>query len=377
MARRMKLANPIIAMSEKKTNTASFKDILAGVNKLRNNANQAKVQQPAILENRTSNEKRPEPIQAPPVSGHEIPVRKPNEFPPPKKTEITTTSFAKTSLYQTKYARQKIPGRQIVSKIAVNPLQKHNPLLESLKNVPYEFTSIVKTDYLINNSISVLFLSLKYHKLRPDYIYNRFKKLGVTSAINSNERVKQSSQLQILLLLLDSETNYIDSLRELTKLCIYSGFTLLATWTYQEAGEYVGMLKNLDSVSSYKVKGSSTSNDKFDIIKGLQKQDYYSRLLATLTSVRSVNKTDVSKIVSSGSFRNFSEVVKNSDDLQLIEGFGKTKVKRFKSTISEPFLYSKDYENDEKVKEWKRKCQEIKEQRQKEAPAEKTDSLLE
>lgn len=61
--------------------------------------------------------------------------------------------------------------------LLVNPRQKGNPLLKSVRNVPWEYDDIVP-DYQMGVSSCALFLSLRYHNLNPDYIHERLKLLG-------------------------------------------------------------------------------------------------------------------------------------------------------------------------------------------------------
>lgn len=61
--------------------------------------------------------------------------------------------------------------------ISVHPKQRGNPILKSITNVPWEFDDIIP-DYIVGPTTCVLFLSLKYHSLNPDYIHNRLKALG-------------------------------------------------------------------------------------------------------------------------------------------------------------------------------------------------------
>ncbi|KAG5460917.1 MAG: binding domain of DNA repair protein Ercc1-domain-containing protein, partial [Olpidium bornovanus] len=44
-----------------------------------------------------------------------------------------------------------------------------NPILVSVRNVPYEYGEVVP-DYVVGQTSCALFLSLKYHRLHPDYI---------------------------------------------------------------------------------------------------------------------------------------------------------------------------------------------------------------
>ncbi|KAJ3336170.1 ssDNA endonuclease and repair protein rad10, partial [Kappamyces sp. JEL0680] len=79
---------------------------------------------------------------------------------------------------------QVINPRRIGHAIQVNPNQKGschrvtkgNPLLEFLKGkVPWEYQADLKPDYVVGQSNCVLFLSLKYHRLHPEYIGTRLR----------------------------------------------------------------------------------------------------------------------------------------------------------------------------------------------------------
>lgn len=56
-------------------------------------------------------------------------------------------------------------------------LQRGNPLLKMIKNVPWEYSEVVP-DYVMGSTTCALFLSIKYHQLNPDYIHDRLKLLG-------------------------------------------------------------------------------------------------------------------------------------------------------------------------------------------------------
>lgn len=53
-----------------------------------------------------------------------------------------------------------------------------NPILKSITNVPWEFDDSIIPDYVVGKTAGILFLSLRYHSLNPDYIHNRLKELG-------------------------------------------------------------------------------------------------------------------------------------------------------------------------------------------------------
>ena len=88
--------------------------------------------------------------------------------------------------------------------------------MKHIRNVPWEF-GITNSDYEVGSKNSVLFLSAKYHKLHPNYIYERLKLDG------------QNYSLKVLLLLADlPELEYI--LRELSRISILLNFTIIIAW---------------------------------------------------------------------------------------------------------------------------------------------------
>ncbi|CAH00616.1 DNA repair protein RAD10 [Kluyveromyces lactis] len=111
----------------------------------------------------------------------------------------------------------------------VSSSQTGNPLLKSLVNVNWRYvkstpTTQVHYDYQIRGR-NVIFLSLKYHKLHPEYIG---KKLLPFKRTEGN----------VLLCVVDVE-NSEDILRELNKVCMFQGFTILLAFTFEQAGKYL------------------------------------------------------------------------------------------------------------------------------------------
>ena len=98
---------------------------------------------------------------------------------------------------------QVLATRSAGSSILVSPRQKGNPILSNLRNLPWEYSDI-PADYVLGLTTCALFLSLKYHRLHPEYIYNRIKSLA------------GKYNLRILLTLVDIG-NHEDSLKELSK----------------------------------------------------------------------------------------------------------------------------------------------------------------
>lgn len=82
-------------------------------------------------------------------------------------------------------------------------------------------------DYLVRGR-SVLFLTLTYHKLYVDYISRRMQPLS------RNEN-------NILIFIVD-DNNSEDTLNDITKLCMFNGFTLLLAFNFEQAAKYIEYL---------------------------------------------------------------------------------------------------------------------------------------
>ncbi|OWB61004.1 catalytic activity protein [[Candida] boidinii] len=225
--------------------------------------------------------------------------------------------------------------KEIFRSIQVNRSQNGNPLLTLLKDVSYEYNSKIKeVDYLINSHCYVLFLSLKYHKLHPEYIYTRLKKLSYSyNSTNNNNR------LGALLLLIDIDAPD-DPLRELNKICLLNDLNLIVAWTFEECSNYLSYMKRCELNTGKKlikggIKEDDISNDS----------NYYKRVIETLTSIRSINKTDSINLISK--YGTVEKLVNESNqvDLQDIQGMGKVKIDQLLQVFNDPFIYNKNYDN--------------------------------
>src|ERR1700760_3187707 len=112
----------------------------------------------------------------------------------------TTTSSGPKVVQPTPQA---IASKSTSSSILVSPRQKGNPILTNLRSFAWEYSDI-PADYVLGLTTCALFLSLKYHRLHPEYIYNRIK--GLQGKYN----------LRVLLTMVDIG-NHEDSLKELSK----------------------------------------------------------------------------------------------------------------------------------------------------------------
>ncbi|KAJ3592713.1 hypothetical protein NHX12_007840 [Muraenolepis orangiensis] len=199
------------------------------------------------------------------------------------------------------------------SSIIVSPRQRGNPILKCVRSVPWEFGEIVP-DYVLGQTTCALYLSLRYHKLNPDYIHNRLKLLG------------QTFTLRVLLVQVDVKDPH-HSLKELARICILADCTLILAWSPEEAGRY------LETYKSYEKKPA-------DLLKEHVEKDYLSKVTDCLTTVRSINKTDSITLLSAfSSVKGIMDASK--EDLVLCPGLGPQKARRLHDVLHQPFLKSK------------------------------------
>ncbi|KAK8196752.1 ssDNA endonuclease and repair protein rad10 [Zalaria obscura] len=220
----------------------------------------------------------------------------------------TSTEGAPKKVQQPK--PQVLANRATISSILVSPRQKGNPILNNIKDVPWEYSDIEGADYVLGATTCALFLSLKYHRLHPEYIYSRIRQLG------------QKYSLRIVLVMVDI-VNHEESLKELSKTSLINNVTLILAWSAQEAGRYLDKFKSLE-------KAAPTA------IKAQQATSYSDKLVEFVTVPRSINKTDAVGLVSNfGSIR--TAVNARPEEIALVAGWGEKKVIRWCQTVREPF----------------------------------------
>lgn len=113
--------------------------------------------------------------------------------------------------------------------ILVSTSQTGNPLLKHFTNIAWRYvkssaTNKILYDYKVGER-NIIFLSLKYHKLHPEYIRKKMLPFA-------------RSEGNVLLCVSDIE-NSEDILKELNKLCIFGGFTMLLAFSFEQAGKYL------------------------------------------------------------------------------------------------------------------------------------------
>lgn len=191
--------------------------------------------------------------------------------------------------------------------------------------MPIEWSADIIPDYIPGPASLVLFLSLKYHRLHPEYILNRMIKLA-----RNKEDTNTASyiRLRVLLVHVDIENHQV-ALKELTKISLKQDFTILLAWSQEEAGRYLAELKIMESASAKAIQAQSTD-------------DYEATLQDVLGKVKGVNKNDsLSLVAQYGSLKN--AILDGGKTAEAIGGWGTVKVKKFKETVSQPFIYNKEY----------------------------------
>ncbi|KAI0200951.1 restriction endonuclease type II-like protein [Astrocystis sublimbata] len=204
---------------------------------------------------------------------------------------------------------QALPQRSAGSSILVSPRQKGNPVLAALRSLPWEYSDI-PADYGLGLTTCALFLSLKYHRLHPEYIYTRIRNL------------QGKYNLRILLTMVDIP-NHEDSLRELSKTSLVNNATVILCWSAAEAARYLELYKSYEHAN-------------FSAIKGQQATSYAEKLAEFVTVPRGINKADAISLVSNfGSIKN--AINADPEQVAIIGGWGEKKVKRWCSVVEEPF----------------------------------------
>lgn len=196
--------------------------------------------------------------------------------------------------------------------VRVHPKQRGNPMLKYVRNVPWQYCEQVP-DYLLGKTACALFLSLRYHNLHPEYVHGRLRELG------------RLYRLRILLVKVDVTAGERETLlRELAKLCVTHDLTLVLAWNDREAARYIETFKALEHKPA-------------DSLREKTPQDFLSRMVAALTSIRLLNKSDTVTLLSTfGSLRGVAGA--SADELRLCPGFGENKVQRLLAAFDEPFM---------------------------------------
>jgi DNA excision repair protein ERCC-1 len=191
----------------------------------------------------------------------------------------------------------------------VSTRQKGNPILNHIKLLPWEYADI-PADYVVGTTACALFLSLKYHRLHPEYIYSRIRLLA------------GKYNLRIVLVMVDIP-NHEDTLKELSKTSIINNLTLMLCWSAPEAAHYLELFK-------------SSEHAQPTAIRTQQAQSYKESLVEFVTAPRSINKSDAASLISTfGSLQN--AVNAQPEQISSVPGWGEKKVQQWCNAVREDF----------------------------------------
>ncbi|KAK4506582.1 hypothetical protein PRZ48_000314 [Zasmidium cellare] len=218
-----------------------------------------------------------------------------------------TSTSSKSGVVQPK--PQALPRRTGPASILVSPRQKGNPVLDKIKSMPWEYSDI-PADYVVGVTTCALFLSLKYHRLHPEYIYTRIKNL------------QGKYNLRIILCMVDID-NHEESLKELSKTSVINNVTVVLCWSAAEGARYLELFKTFENAAPTSIKQH-------------QSTAYSDRLVDFVTTPRAINKTDAVSLVSQfGTLR--TAVNARHEEVATIAGWGEKKVQAWCNTVREPF----------------------------------------
>lgn len=185
--------------------------------------------------------------------------------------------------------------------IKVSQLQRGNGLLEFLGPATWHYDSAITADYEINQSVAVLFLSLKFHACKPEYIYKRINRL-------------KEARVRLVMVLVDVP-NYNLSLRELFSTVPLS---IVLCRSHEECARYVRGFDLAERRSYDALRRGQAGVDSF------------------LKAFPGINKTDCAGIRSSyGSVQKL--LAAGAVGLAKIPGMGEAKAEGMAKYLKMPF----------------------------------------
>ena len=182
-----------------------------------------------------------------------------------------------------------------------------------MRSFAWEYSDI-PSDYVLGVTTCALFLSLKYHRLHPEYIYNRIKAL------------QGKYNLRVLLTMVDIG-NHEESLKELSKTSMVNNVTVILCWSAAEAARYLELYKSYEHANA-------------GAIRGAENKGYADKMVEFVTIPRSINKTDAVSLVSAfGSLK--AAVNARPEEVAVVSGWGEKKVRKWCTVVDEPFRAKK------------------------------------
>jgi DNA excision repair protein ERCC-1 len=110
--------------------------------------------------------------------------------------------------------------------LTISKRQEKNPLIPLLSVAEIEWSETTVADYSIGRDVAVLFLTLKYHRLHPEYLTNRIRDF------------RGGFPVRLLLFLVNDE-NPDQVISRLTALSIANSMNLILAFDYEEASRWI------------------------------------------------------------------------------------------------------------------------------------------
>lgn len=182
-------------------------------------------------------------------------------------------------------------------------------ILGCLRNATWHEVPDITPDYILNTSTCAIYSSISYHLIHPLIIMRKIKEIG------------RNFRVRVCLIYVDHPACEAPLL-ELNKICFSNDFTLLLAWSHLEAARY------LETFKCYESKPTVSIQEKVET-------GFSPTITSVLTSVKSINKTDVTTLMSN--FDNFKGICSAEEHhLILCPGIGEKKVKRLHQILHQP-----------------------------------------
>lgn len=235
----------------------------------------------------------------------------------------------------------------------VNARQKQNPVVQALRALPFEFTADLHADFLISNTgvqdCAIYFLSLRYHRLNPDYLWSR---LGTQSSIVpsatllTNAVTGQTDHIVRIILIQVDIDDPQSSIRELTKIAIQCQCTIFIGG--RDAEDCARVLERYYALHSQPSLSSKQQNAKniaklpMDAMSNSNVPiSHLAQVVEVLTTIKGVTRRDA--VVLLAAFGSWKKLVHASEEeLTLCNGIGAKKAKRLWQVFNQPFLLPPD-----------------------------------
>lgn len=199
------------------------------------------------------------------------------------------------------------------STIQASKRQAGNDLLKKFTRCAYTLVDI-EPDFIVGRTACALYLSIRFHALHPNYIYERVNRLA------------DNFELRVLLVNMDhvEDKSY---LMELTKLSVRSNLTLMLSWTLEDAAMILEKLKLNEDKLPDAIMEKPMNEEYGDAL------DQY--VIDAISENRYITRVDAAFLVSL--FGSFEQLVAASpEDYALCYGVGFQKGQKLHDLLHRP-----------------------------------------